>query len=134
MNNDTCDVLPFDPSIGKSTSVPIVDGAIAYDCPRTQKAYLLIFKNALYVPSMTHNLVPPFIMREAGLIVHDIPKIHVQDPSQYDHSIQDPDTDLLIPLQLNGIFSFFHTRKPTDDEIAYSPRILLTPDCHKWDP
>ena len=134
VNNNTCDVLPFDPALGKSTKVPIVDGAVAYDCPATQRTYLLIFKNALHVPTMSHNLVPPFIMREAGIIVNDIPKIHVNQPSQQDHSIVDPDSDLKITLQLHGIFSFFHTREPTEDEIAYSPRVLLTPDSQSWDP
>ena len=51
VNNNTCDVLPFDPALGKSTKVPIVDGAVAYDCPATQRTYLLIFKNALHVPT-----------------------------------------------------------------------------------
>ena len=55
--DNTCDVLPFDPSIGTSRSVPIIDGAIAYDCQRTNETYLLIFKNALYVPTLDHNLL-----------------------------------------------------------------------------
>lgn len=128
VDGNTCDVLPFDPNIGKSTEVPIVDGCIAYNCPNTQRTYLLVFKNALHVPSMKHNLIPPFILREAGLVVNDTPKIHLQQPTQSDHAIIDPSSDLSITLQLHNIFSFFHSRKPTADEIAYSPRILMTPD------
>jgi hypothetical protein len=41
------------------------------------KTYLLIVRNALHVPSMQHNLIPPFIMREAGLVVNDVPKMQV---------------------------------------------------------
>ena len=37
----SCDVLPFDPSIGKSSEVPIIDGAVAYDCPHTHKTFSL---------------------------------------------------------------------------------------------
>ena len=56
-----CDVQPFDPSIGTAKQVPIVDAAIAYDCPHTHKTYLLLTRNALYVPTLEHNLIPPFI-------------------------------------------------------------------------
>ena len=106
-----CDVSPFDPSLGKATSVPIVDGAIAYDCPYSNETFILIFYNALYFPSLNHNLVPPFIMREAGLQVNDIAKIHVDDPTKKDHAIVIEDLDLSIPMQLNGIFSFFPFEK-----------------------
>ena len=71
-----CDVTPFDPSLGKSISVPIVDAAIVYDCPFTLQSHLLIVRNGLYLPHLDHNLIPPFILSEAGLEVNPIPKIH----------------------------------------------------------
>ena len=43
--------------------VPIMDVAIAYDCPSSHETYILIVRNALLVKSMVHNLIPPFIMR-----------------------------------------------------------------------
>jgi len=119
VHGQTCEVQPFDPSLGTVKKVPIVDAAIAYDCPYTHKTYILMFRNALHVPSMDNNLIPPFIMREAGITVNDIPKIHANDPESKDHSIAFPDTDLRIPLQLWGIFSFFHSRIPTSDEIKH---------------
>ena len=119
IHGQTCEVQPFDPSLGTVKEVPIVDAAVAYDCPYTHKTYLLMFRNALHVPSMDNNLIPPFIMHEAGLIVNDVPKIHADDPEIKDHSIAFPDTDLRIPLQLWGIFSFFHSRIPTPDEIRH---------------
>jgi hypothetical protein len=36
----------------------------------------------LYVPSLDHNLLPPFMMREAGVIVKDTPKIELDEPSE----------------------------------------------------
>ena len=59
--------------------VPIVDTAIAYDCQNTMKTYILIVHNTLHVKSMYHNLLTPFIVREAGLIVNNEPKIHCSD-------------------------------------------------------
>ena len=130
----TCDVEPFDKTIGIAKKVPIVDAALAYDCPFTHQTVLLIVRNALYIPTMENNLIPPFILREAGLIVNDTPKIHLNDPDIHDHSIEFPNSDLRIPLNLIGIFSFFHTRTPTDDEVRYVDPVFLTPDSDTWDP
>ena len=69
--------------------VPIVDAVIDYDCPQSGHTYLLVVRNALCVPSMEHNLIPPFILREAGLVLHDTPKIHCNVPSAEDHSLFD---------------------------------------------
>ena len=72
----TCNVEPFDPNLGTAQNVPIVDAAIAYDCPYTYETFILIIRNALHIKTMHHNLIPPFIMREGGVIVNDIPKMH----------------------------------------------------------
>ena len=130
----TCDVAPYDPSIGTVSKVPVVDAAIMYDCPYSSKPYLLIVRNALYVPTMDNNLIPPFILREAGIRIKDVPKIHVHEPDESDHAITFEDEGLRIPLHLNGIFSYFHSRAPTPDEIAYADPILLTPNSDNWDP
>ena len=130
----TCDVQPFDPNLGAVTKVPIVDGAVAYDCPFTHKTYILIFRNALHLPSLHHNLLPPFILREAGLIVNETAKIHCHKPTNENHAIISKDPDLIIPLQLNGIFSFFHTRTPTEEEMESDNIIFFTPDAYTWNP
>jgi len=72
------DVNPFTPDY-ESMTVQIVDAAIQYDCLYEGKSYVLVIKNSLYVPSMTNNLIPLFIMRKAGVFVNDIPKIHLED-------------------------------------------------------
>ena len=130
----TCDVQPFDPSIGTATKVPIVDGALAYDCPFSQKTYILIFRNALHIPSMTHNLIPPFILRKAGITVNEAAKIHCENPTSQDHAIIVKEPKVVIPLQLNGTFSFFHTRKPIQSELDSDNIIFFTPDSYSWNP
>ena len=77
VNERTCDIEPFDPSIRKKSKVLIVDAAIIYDCPYTHKSYLLFIKNTVYVSTLTYNLLPPFILREAGITVNNVSKIHV---------------------------------------------------------
>jgi hypothetical protein len=122
------DVSPFTPDY-KSMQIKVVDAAVQYDCPYTgTSAYILVLPNALHVPSMRHNLLPPFILRQAGLNVKEVPKIHVDEPTTADHSITFPKTWFRIPLSLWGIFSYFPTMKPTARMMQESEEIyLLTP-------
>ena len=55
---------------------------LAYDCKRTNQVYLLVLRNVLYIESMDDNLIPPFILREAGLIVNERAKIHCEPGTQ----------------------------------------------------
>ena len=131
----SANVNPFTPDYDALANVPIVDAAIAYDCPYTGLLHILLIQNALSIPSMTHNLIPPFIMRKANVEVHDTPKIHVANPTNLDHSLFFPAAAVRIPLSLSGIFSFFPSRCPTLDELNLADEVLLlTPDGHSWNP
>ena len=106
----TCNVQPFSSELGVAKDVPIVDGALAYDCPCSGIIYVLVVRKALHAPSMNHNLIPPFMLRTVGVIVNDVPKIHCEDPAVDNHCISFDNSDLWIPFQINGVFSYFHTR------------------------
>lgn len=67
-------VSPFTPDY-PAMKAKMVDAAVKYECPYTGVSYILIIRNAIYVPSMSNNLIPPFIMRECGITVNDVPKI-----------------------------------------------------------
>jgi hypothetical protein len=84
------EVNPFTPDYN-SMQVPIVDAAIQYECPYSGTSYILVIRNALHVWSMKNNLLPPFLLREAGLQVCDTPKIQVDNPSVDNHAICFPD-------------------------------------------
>ena len=120
-------VNPFSPEID-AVNLEIVHAAVKYECPYTGKPYFLVIRNALHVKSMEHNLIPPFIMREAGVEVNDTPKIQCDGPSATDHSIYFKETDFRIMMQLRGIFSYFPTSRPTEEEMMASDDVyLLTP-------
>ena len=87
LSGRTAQVIPFTPEYDSLKEVPIIDAAVVYDCPITYKSFILVFHNALSVPSMEHSLVPPFILREVGIEVNDTPKIQVKDPTIHYHSI-----------------------------------------------
>ena len=135
----TVEVSPFT-SDYKPIKVEVVNAMIQYDSPLDGKEYMLVIQNALQVPSMSNNLIPPFIMRENGIIVNECAKIHCEDPTREDHAIIFKGYDLRIPLRLHGIFSYFVTRKPDIESVvdADEPSICateiytLTP--MKWNP
>ena len=128
----TCQVSPYTPDY-KPMSVPMVDAAVKYECPYDGRVYILIIRNALLVPAMDHNLLPPFMLREAGILLKDVPKIQVEDPSEEDHAITFSETGFRIPLSLWGTFSYFPTTKPTKDDLVDPSEVyMLTPS--RWNP
>ena len=130
----TVDVKPFTPDYNTLQKVPVVTGALITECAFTGGTQTFIFRNALSVPAMDRNLVPPFILREAGLIVNDTPKIHVKYPSVEDHTIFFPKYDVRIPLSLNGIFSCFPSSKPSIDDMDICDDIFLMIPKGTWNP
>ena len=82
----------------------------------------------LFIKSMENNFIPPFIMRAGGLTVNDTAKIHCSDPIVDDHCIIFPGPDLRIPLQLQGIFSYFNSRMPAVKELHECVKVFVTPN------
>ena len=98
-----------------------------------RKTYILVIRNAIYVPTMVNNLIPPFMMREAGINANERAKIHTTNPTTNDHSIIFPSTGFRITLFLHGIFSFFPSNKPTNDDLQVGyDTYVLTPAV--WHP
>ena len=99
--------------------VEIGDVAMAYDDPYTGATTILIMRNSLLIDSMDHNLLPPFLIREASLFLDETPKFQSTDASLDNHCIYyDEVTGLRIHLQLHGTFLYFVTRALNDEEMA----------------
>ena len=129
---ETVDVAHFTPDY-KPISVELVDAGLKYECPYSGEVKILIIRRGLHVPSMTHNLLPPFMLREAGIQINDVPKIHVTSPSEEHHAIIFQETNFRIPLTLHGTFSYFPTSKPTTQELEEPEDVyVLTPTT--WNP
>ena len=71
------------------------------------------------MPAMKYNLIHPFLMREAGLIVGDLLKVQSLNPKKYHHSTHFPDENLRMPLRLHGVFSCFPSKKPLVSLLNY---------------
>ena len=63
IDQKTCNVQPFDPSIGVAKNVPIVDAVLAYDCPYTYKTYILLARNVLNVKGLENPDTPLYYER-----------------------------------------------------------------------
>ena len=124
------DVGAFIESTGGLNEVLIVDAMLAYDCKRTNQVYLLVLRNVLYIESMTDNLIPPFILREAGIIVNEKAKIHCAPgtATEEDHTIQVKDIGLFITMNLRSIFSYFPTRSPDEEDMEDGVVVFITPE------
>ena len=59
------DVRPFTPQY-RSMEAELVNAALLYECPYEGKLHILLIRNAINVDSMEKNLIPPFILWEAG--------------------------------------------------------------------
>ena len=113
-----CDeVEAFSDEVLVLENLPIVDAIIAYDIPYSMTTYLIIAKNSLNVTSMSNDLITTFIMRESGLIVNEIVKVHVEFPTEDHHYIYDATLDVRILLSFTGTFSYSKKRSLTNYEI-----------------
>ena len=123
----TAEVHPYSPEY-EVKIIPIVHAAVKYESKYTGIEYVLVIRNALYVPTMNNNLIPPFIMREAGIQVNDVPKCQMDDPTIKDHSLYFEETNFRIPLSLNGIFSYCSSSKPSKELMLDGEEVyILTP-------
>lgn len=132
----TVSVQGFTSELGKPLRVQVVNAAVAYDDEFTGQTHIMLIYNALYMPRMKCNLLPPFMLRLAGVEVDECAKFLAKSPKIENHSIYFPDVDLRVHLNLEGTVSYFPTRKPTQDEISEQSGayLRLTPNIPEWDP
>jgi hypothetical protein len=100
-----------------------------------------MINQAIYVPEVDHCLLCPMQCQMNGVAIHEVPKFLTTNPTTSTHSIliADPTNDVhlyTIPLQLEGVVSYFENSLPTsaeyeDDDI---PHLELTAATLAWDP
>jgi len=131
----TVEVSPFLSSMGRVDDVPIATCVVAYDDPTTYTTYMLIFHEALYITDLEHNLLCPNQLRFNGLQVNSLPRIFDADRLPRTHTIEIPAPDALtIPLLLDGMTSYFPTRRPTMEEFNHSVRRIDMTSSAEWNP
>lgn len=89
----------------------------------------------LYVPTIYHNLIPSFILRQADdIILKDLPKIHCQHPTKEGHCLLHHNINISIMLNLDGLFSVLDIRKLIINHFIHGVCISITPEGTTWNP
>eukprot|EP00978_Attheya_sp_CCMP212_P038406 scaffold190171_cov30-Attheya_sp.AAC.1 len=131
-------VSGFDSSLGTVNDRSVVSAALAYDDATTGEVIIVVIHQAIYIPTMDHNLLCPIQLRMNEVMIDDCPKFLYLNPTDETHAIKvsgaDSEDDYLIPLSLQGVTLFFPTRKPTMQEWENCRQIELTSESPEWDP
>jgi hypothetical protein len=128
-SGETATVHSFSGEQKPFASIPIGTIATSWTDERNGETFVLVFPESLYFGNrLTHSLLCPNQMRAHGVRVDDTPR---QFDGTSSHSIVVE--GLKIPLYLDGVISYFESRKPSDDELNNCRRITLTSDS-SWDP
>jgi hypothetical protein len=144
IHNHDRPVMAYGYDGGTGRSLDMVDAALFYQDPSMGDRWMLIINQALLVLGLRHPLLCTNQMRMNDLRVNDKPKHLVPNPTEYHHAIavKTPDgnettSELVIPLSMSGVFSYFEAKKPTISEweaITEDWCIHLTYDSPEWEP
>ncbi len=130
----TVSVSPFLESLGTTEQVPIVTDAIAYDDPILLQTFIIIVHQALYFgDKLFHNLINPFQCWLNEVTVDECARVLTTLPDNSSHCITF-DKEQVKPLRLNGIVSYFASRRPTLQEYHMCQHLHLTPEEPEWNP
>ena len=124
-------IAPFSDEYESMQDVPVARCATAYDCPETGKTYILDFPESLYLGDrLQDSLICPNQLRHNGLRVDETP---TQFDNESTHAITIPESNLTIPMSIQGTVSYFEARKPTVDELRTGEWVRMT-HYDNWDP
>ena len=123
-----CDVMPYTDTYESVKGVPIVSAATAWTCMETNRTYILVINEGLWMgETMQNSLMNPNQLRAFGCIVQDNPY------SGAPLYMEDPDEVVTIPFETAGTNIFVTTRTPTQDELDTCQHVVLT-SPREWEP
>jgi hypothetical protein len=98
-----------------SRVMTLLFGALAYDNPTTRKVYHLMINQAIHKPHLDHHLFCPMQCQVNDVIVDNMPKVLMSDPTDQTHAltIRDPDQPaqmVILPLALQGVTLLLNVR------------------------
>jgi hypothetical protein len=103
-------VSGYDPS-GETKSLRTVSAALGYVIPETGKNVLLIIHQAIYLPTLDHNLLSTMQMILHDVVVNETLKFQSQEPTSLSQTISvrgdEVDNVFVITLDLFGVVLFF---------------------------
>jgi hypothetical protein len=131
-------VSGYNPNGPVAENMKTVSAALAYDDPVSSETVILLVHQAIYIPSINHNLLSTMQVRLNDVRVNETPRFLTDNVTDQTHSIvipmDDNDTPYVIPLSLQGVTSYFPTRKPTVKEFETLPHLCSTNADMPYDP
>ena len=128
---ETATVHSFSDERKPFSDVPIGTIATSWVVPEIGEVIVLVMHEALYFGDrLDHTLICPNQLRSYGIDVYDTPRQFDQTSV---HAIVIPEEKLIIPLDLNGVVSYFATHKPSDNDLDNCRRVVLSSDV-PWNP
>ena len=130
----------YDEKVSERNSCRTVGAVLAYDDPRSNETYYLVVNQAIEIESLKMNLLGTMQVRDNDVYVNEEPKHMARNPTDEHHCLKlmrNDGTPLVIPLSINGVTSYFPTRKPTVQEWENADddhRLDLTSESPEWDP
>jgi hypothetical protein len=106
--------------------------------PRNRETVLLIVRQSIFSPTLSHNLLSTMQMKLHDVVVNERPKFQCLKPTNLSRSISvrgdNVDDVLVIPLDLHGVVSCFPTFKPSQEEFETCDRYELKFETPEYDP
>jgi hypothetical protein len=110
-------VSGYDPKGPVAMALKTVSAGMAYNVTGSGRVVILIVHQAIYLPHLPHNLLNPMQMRLNDVVVNEMPKFQCYNPTNLSHTItvkgENMNDEMIIPLDLRGMVSYFTTRKAT---------------------
>ena len=113
----SCDVAPYSSQYEPIRNVPIATAATGYTSA-DGRDYILIFHEALWMPSLDHSLINPNQLRAYDVMVQDNP--YSEQPMQ----ITNPDGEFTACLVSKGTTIYMDTWTPSDQDLSTLPHIV----------
>jgi hypothetical protein len=109
----------YEPKGPVSMYLKMVSAGMAYNVPVSGRVVILIVHQEINLPHFLHNLLNPMQMRLNDVVVNEMSKFQCANPTNLSHTItvkvDNMNDELVIPLDLCGMVSFFTTRNPTQE-------------------
>ena len=107
-------ITGYDPKQRSVKDLKVIGAVIVYDFPQTGEVIIIRINQAMYIESVSNNLLCPMQIRMNDIKVFDCPKFLIENPENHDHTLTLPSgngEDYKIPLSLHGVTSYFFKLK-----------------------
>ena len=118
VEGQVCTVKPFHDSYKPQENICICNALFAYDLPNGRTILLRINQCLHFSKTTIHSLLCTNQARHHGIIIEDVPRA-VDPTNKSRQALFTPDTNLELPIQMNGPVPFLPVRKPTNYNLEF---------------